>query len=187
MNLIDILTSINGYTISLLAILLLLVFTERIKIKNKNIGSFIIGGIIVVFFIIGWNTLDYDKHIYKEGKQISFQNHKFLEICNLKKLYKANGYEYRVISGEFSIQYDCLISSVEDLSLKHEEDKVFLEMGEVKLIEDKKVFTIVNSLLTKSIGLISSFGGDGIAFIILKSNNRSYVISKSDLEYGEIQ
>ena len=187
MNLIDILTGMNTYTFMILIIFFYLTFMDRFYFKLIGLLRLFIGLGILFFLFEGWGTLKYDNHVVNKGKQITFKDNRLLEVCNLKKLYKAKGYEYRMISREFSMRYDCLILLVTNLSFRHQEDEEFMKMGEVKSIDNRKVFTIVDSLKTASIGFGASFGPDNIPFVILKNNNHSYVIPKSNLEYGEIK
>jgi len=187
MNLIDILTGMNTYTFMILIIFFYLTFMDRFSFKLIGLLRLLIGLGILFFLFVGWGTLKYDNHVLYKGKQITFENNRLLKVCNLKKLYKAKGHDYRMISREFSMRYDCLIMLVTNFSLKHQEDEEFMKMGEVKSIDNRKIFTIVDSLKTGSIGFGASFGPDNIPFVILKNNNHSYVISESNLKYGEIK
>lgn len=189
MSIYDTLTGINGYTFILLLVLFLLMFPKELccKIARKIIGVVAFLGMIY-FLLTGWRTLNYDSVVPYKGRHITFPDGEFEQICNLKKLYYANGYEYRIATREASLSFDCMINNVnDDFASRLRDDKKFVQMGDIKGISSKQVFTVVDSYKTKSVGFAASFGGSGVQFVVLESNGLTYNIYISDFEKGEIR
>jgi len=184
MNVIDILTGMNTYTFMILIIFFYLTFMDRFSFKLIGLLRLFIGLGILFFLFVGWETLNYDNHVVNKGKKITFKDNYFLELCNLKKLYKINDFHFE--SREISFKYDCSIQVADNFLLNFEDNQILMEEGEVKSINNKKIFTIIDSFKTGSIGFGASFGSN-IQYVILKKNNRFYVISKSKLARGEIK
>ena len=187
MSLIDTITGINGYTFSILAVLFALTFVSKYGFGTVRLLVRIALGLGMAYFLlIGWETLDYDRDVQHKGKKITFQENKFVQECNLRKLYDHPNDRYHIEGRELSFRYDCWISDSETFLLNHGDEKEYIKIAEVKPISSEKEFMIVDSLTTGSIGLGASFGGN-TELIILKDINRSYIILKSDLKYGEIK
>ena len=88
---------------------------------------------------------------------------------------------------EVAFRYDCDINKAENFLLNFEHNKIIMEVGKPKYISNKEIFTIVDSFKTGGVGFGSMLGGGGVKMVVLKNNNHSYVIPKSNLEYGEIK
>ena len=188
MSLIDTITGINGYTFSILAVLFALTFVSKYGFGVARLLVRIALGLGMAYFLlIGWETLDYDLDVQHKGEKITFQENKFVQECNLRKLYDHPDITYRR-GGTRALyyRYDCWISDSETFLLNFGDEKEYIKIAEVKPISSEKEFTIVDSFSTGSIGLGASFRGS-IELVVLKDNDRSYMILKSDLKYGEIK
>lgn len=181
MSLYDTLTGINAYTLFILIILLVLTFAIRVKKSNtKSINSIraIIILILINSWITGWSTIySVDGNKYKDRK-VTFKNNQFLQVCNLKTVFKEYGmFKY------YSSQYDCKIIKHSDLHIWKEYEKQFMRIGEVKPIDNNMTFTVIDLIKIESHGLMTGHGEyNTIMHYALLYKNRTYVIGKPDFE-----
>ena len=162
---------INNYTVTITAIVFMLLLFRIIKIKKRGLYTFLSGFLLLIFYFIGWEYLDYDNSSKEIGKNVIFFEPMY-EITNVKRSYAGDA---------IMKKYDRYIVSKNEVS-----GGGLYNIGDenVKCLPATKSYYIIDTFYSIEMGVLpNTFGASTLKFIVLKDEEgKEYVQYKSIYE-----